>query len=148
MEALYDKDFLKWTHEQAELLRAGKLTELDALHLAEEVESMGKNDQRALRATVRNILVHLLLLGFSRSTEPRPHWREEIVTFRADLLDLLEDSPSLQAHVQAAMEKGWEQARKIAEARLAEYGDPADWLPVRCPYTWEQIKDAAFFPGR
>jgi hypothetical protein len=80
--------------------------------------------------------------------EPRLHWREEIATFRADLLDLLEDSPSLQSHIRQAMERGWEQARKIAEARLAEYGEPVDPLPVDYPYTWEQVKDTAFFPAR
>lgn len=147
METLYDKDFFAWTTNQAELLRSGRLSELDAEHLAEEVESMGKNDQRALRSAIRNIFVHLLLLDYSHVEGPRSHWREELVTFRADLADLMEDSPSLQSHVQQAMEKGWEQARRIVDARFAEYGETADSLPANCPYIWEQVKDPAFLRG-
>lgn len=38
---LYDHDFYAWTNEQAGLLRAGKLSEADLEHIAEEIESMG-----------------------------------------------------------------------------------------------------------
>jgi len=34
-------DFYSWTHQQAELLRAGRFGELDLNTLAEEIEDMG-----------------------------------------------------------------------------------------------------------
>ena len=39
---LYEKDFLRWTEQQAAVLRAGKLTDIDAESLLEELEDMGK----------------------------------------------------------------------------------------------------------
>jgi Domain of unknown function DUF29 len=38
---LYDRDFYCWSQEQAELLRAGRLTEVDIEHIAEEIDSTG-----------------------------------------------------------------------------------------------------------
>jgi hypothetical protein len=40
----YDTDFYMWTQQQAALLRAGKLHELDLSNVAEELESLGKSD--------------------------------------------------------------------------------------------------------
>lgn len=40
MPDLYDRDFYAWTHEQAELLRAGRYAELSAEHLIEEIEDL------------------------------------------------------------------------------------------------------------
>lgn len=45
---LYDDDFYAWTHEQAELLRAGKFADADIEHIAQEIESMGKTEKREL----------------------------------------------------------------------------------------------------
>lgn len=43
---LYVTDFFAWANEQAALLRAGKLSTADIEHIAEEIESMGKTEQR------------------------------------------------------------------------------------------------------
>ena len=45
---LYDQDFYQWTQEQAALLREGAWQDLDVINLAEEIESLGKSDRRAL----------------------------------------------------------------------------------------------------
>jgi hypothetical protein len=39
---LYDQDFHAWTQHQAELLRSGRLGELDIENLVEEIDSLGK----------------------------------------------------------------------------------------------------------
>ena len=46
--ALYDQDFFLWTQAQAAALRDGKAQDLDWSNLAEEIESLGKSDRRAL----------------------------------------------------------------------------------------------------
>lgn len=46
---LYDDDFYLWTQQQAALLQAGKLDELDVPHLAAEIASLGQQDRRELR---------------------------------------------------------------------------------------------------
>jgi len=44
--SLYDADFVVWTAHMAELLRAGRLDELDIEHLAEEIEDLGSATER------------------------------------------------------------------------------------------------------
>ena len=44
-EELRTADFFGWTAQQAELLRAGRLAEIDREHLAEEMEDMGRSLQ-------------------------------------------------------------------------------------------------------
>ena len=57
---LYEQDFYQWTQEQAALLREGAWHDLDVTNLAEEVESLGKSDRRALGSHLRNLVLHLL----------------------------------------------------------------------------------------
>lgn len=57
--AAYDKDFFAWTEEQASLLRAGEVAEIDAANLAEEIESVGKSDRREIRSRLIVLLAHL-----------------------------------------------------------------------------------------
>ncbi len=45
---LYDKDFAEWTRHNAELLRAGRTSEADLEHIAEEIEDLGKRERRGL----------------------------------------------------------------------------------------------------
>lgn len=44
MTALYQQDILAWARQQATLLRAGRFSELDIEHLAEEIEDVGKSE--------------------------------------------------------------------------------------------------------
>lgn len=48
LAVLYDEDFFRWTERAAELLRAGRFDELDAEHVAQEIEDMGKRSKRGL----------------------------------------------------------------------------------------------------
>ena len=51
--SLYDKDFYTWLFQTADLLRQGRLAEIDAVHVAEELEDMGKRERRTLH--IRNV---------------------------------------------------------------------------------------------
>ena len=57
---LYDTDFFLWTQVQAAALRDGKAQELDWANLAEEIESLGKSDRRALGSHLEGLVMHLL----------------------------------------------------------------------------------------
>ena len=74
--SLHDQDFLLWADRQAELLRGGRLEELDIEGLLEEVEDMGREQKIALQSLIRMILVHLLKLALSPAREPRVQWNE------------------------------------------------------------------------
>jgi len=42
----YEHDFYLWAVTNADLIRKGKLSEVDLENVAEEIESMGKNQKR------------------------------------------------------------------------------------------------------
>lgn len=60
----YEKDVVAWAWEQAALLRAGKLAAIDIEHIAEEIEDVGKSEQRELASRVTVVLAHLLKWKF------------------------------------------------------------------------------------
>src|SRR3982751_902800 len=57
---LYDRDFAEWTRHNAELLRAGRASEADLEHIAEEIEDMGKRERRSLHNRCVRLIEHLL----------------------------------------------------------------------------------------
>jgi hypothetical protein len=48
MTATYENDIVAWAKEQAYLLRSGRLSSIDIEHIAEEIEDVGKSEQREL----------------------------------------------------------------------------------------------------
>lgn len=57
---LYDGDFLLWVEATANLLRAGKFTEIDIPNLIAEIESIGRSEKRELKNRLIILLMHLL----------------------------------------------------------------------------------------
>src|SRR3954447_21138782 len=70
MADLYEDDILLWSERQSELLRrraAGELVneaELDWPNIAEEIESMGRDEQEQLISRLAILLAHLLKWRF------------------------------------------------------------------------------------
>ena len=56
----YDTDFYTWALHNAQLLRERRWSEIDVEHLIEELESMGKNNQRELNSRFKILLAQLL----------------------------------------------------------------------------------------
>jgi hypothetical protein len=96
---LYDRDFVAWTQQQAALLRravARKPTpDLDLANLAEEIESLGKRDRRALMSGIARITEHLLILQYSPMEDSRPGWESAVDFHRSKARRILADSPGL-----------------------------------------------------
>ena len=67
--ALYEKDFYAWIQYHIELLKQGKLEQLDVEILIDELESMGKRDKRELVSHFIILIAHLLKWQF------QPHQR-------------------------------------------------------------------------
>ncbi len=53
---LYDEDIVAWARQQAQLLRTGRFAELDIEHIAEEIEDVGKSEQRELASRMAVLL--------------------------------------------------------------------------------------------
>lgn len=138
----YDVDLIAWARDNAALLRAGRLTDIDAEHLAEELEDMGKSERRALGSHLRNLVLHLLKWQHQPNRRSKS-WRFSVVAARSAVSEILEDSPSLVAEARALLHKGYGLAREQA---IAETGLPDASFPAQCPYRIEQVLDADFWP--
>src|SRR5260370_802145 len=57
-KTLYDTDFAERPRQTAEMLRAGRLEELDLENVAEEIESLGKSEHAAARSQIKRLLMH------------------------------------------------------------------------------------------
>jgi len=153
---LYNEDFVLWSKQQADALRAAahdeSNRELDWGHLAEEIEDLGISQRSALRSQLRRIIRHLAKLEHSPASGPRQGWIETIGDARAEIDDLLETSPSLEAELSADIAKqtpraiklalqdvqGYEEidATRLHHLRAATYTEErvlGDWFPVEPP---------------
>lgn len=140
----YDQDFYAWTQAQAAFLREGAWRELDMPNLAEEIDSLGKSDRRAIRSHLKILVLHLLKWQYQPSMRQSGHsWRSSITNARDEIAVLLEDSPSLRRHVAALLTQGYPSARDTVsdETHL-----PLATFPIACPWTVEQVLDTAFWP--
>jgi hypothetical protein len=139
---LYDQDFFAWAQEQAQLLRAGRLSEADVEHIAEEIESMGRAEKRELVNRLAVLLMHLLKWRFQPSARGTS-WRLTIEEQRDRLTDHLADNPSLKAVLGDAVAAGYRLAI-LGAAR--ETGLDRGVFPAVCPWPFEQCMDADFWP--
>lgn len=138
---LYDRDFLLWTEQTAELLRQGRLSEVDAQHVAEEVEDMGKSQKHEAGSRLNVILKHLV--KWQIQPERRgSSWLATLRTQRRDLARTLEDMPSLKRYLADRLDV--EYAAAVEDA-IEKTGIKAR-LPKRCPYTLDQALDLGFMP--
>ena len=92
--ALYDQDFLEWTQQQVEYLRTGCWANLDIENLVEELESLGRSEQRELGSYLQVLLMHLLKC--EHQPERRTSWDSTLANCRDKIQDCLEDTLSLQ----------------------------------------------------
>ncbi|MBB2170449.1 DUF29 domain-containing protein [Gluconacetobacter aggeris] len=139
---LYDHDFYAWTNEQAGLLRAGKLSEADLEHIAEEIESMGKSEKRELISRLTVLLLHLLKWEF-QPMRRGASWRLSIANTRDALTDHLADNPSLRSVLEASAETAYRRARRDA---ALETGLSENTFPSTCPWLFSQMMDENFWP--
>ena len=142
---LHEKYFLRWTEEQAALLRVGRLAEADIENILEEIEDMGKEQKVALQSLFRQVQIHLLKLDLSPSTTPRAAWIEEVSEFRDQAETRIEETPSLKHYAEELFSRAWPQARRSAEKSFQAYGEHIE-IPADCPYTLEQVMDSDFLP--
>jgi hypothetical protein len=138
-ENLSDADFYMWAERQAELLRAGRLDELDLENLILEVEGLADVKRSAVLNNARVVIEHLLKLQHNPAQDPRHGWEDSVFEHRSRLeIDL---TPRLQQILDEELATVYRLARRNAEAALRRHGEhaPADALPSACPYSLDQI---------
>lgn len=140
--ARYSEDFYAWAHQQAELLRSGRLADADIEHIAEEIESMGKAEKRELTNRLTVLLLHLLKWQF-QPVRRGASWQATIKVQRRDITALMDDNPSLKSQLQATMIQAYGNA--VIEV-AAETGFPESSFPAVCPWDFAKLMDAEFWP--
>lgn len=140
---LYDTDFYRWTQTMAAALRQGRWQELDPDNLAEEIESLGRSDKRALKHRLEVLLMHLLKWQY-QPEKRSDSWRVTIVEQRLRILDLLSDSSSLKPYLEAEFANGYINACKLT---VAETGLDATVFPDQCQFGFKTIMREDFLPN-
>jgi hypothetical protein len=142
----YDDDYYAWINAQAALLREVKPEWLDWRNLAEEVDDLGRSEQRTLESHLEQLLIHLLKWRY----QPRKRggsWETSILNSRDHIEQLLGDSPSLKTRLDEALEHAYRRARREAGRQMKM--DRRQWeakLPAECEWTLEQVLDPDFWP--
>jgi hypothetical protein len=140
--SLYERDFHGWCMEQAALLRAGRLDAVDAANVAEEIESLGKEQGDKLESAYRILLLHLLKWRFQPRRRTRS-WLGSITRERVNAERVLRKNPGLEPRRRELFADAYADARRLA---AAETGLPRDAFPVECPFSLEQALDDDFLP--
>jgi hypothetical protein len=139
---LYETDFYAWTVEQAKFLRDGAWDSLDLPNLAEEIESLGKQDRRELRNRLRVLIGHLLKWEYQPGKRSKS-WSNTIYEQRYQIKELIKESPSLKPYLRDAVVESYSDALEaMRETSLDESS-----FPQECCYNLEQILEKEFFPG-
>lgn len=133
----YEDDVVAWANEQARLLRAGRFDLLDIQHIADEIEDVGKSEQRELATRMAVLLTRLLKWHYQperRGASSESTIREQ----RRALARRLEKTPSLQSTIADPdwWEDPWLDARTEA---TKETGIGFDTFPSACPWTASEV---------
>lgn len=141
--ASYETDIVAWANEQARLLRAGRFDLLDREHLAEEIEDVGKSEQRELSNRMALLLTHLLKWQFQPERQGSS-WKRTIREQRRGIEARLDETPSLRAKLDEL--KWWESVWSDAVAQATQETG-IDALPEHCPWTTSEILEQEWLPG-
>jgi hypothetical protein len=138
----YDADIVAWSEEQARLLRAGRFDALDIEHIAEEIEDMGKSEQRELASRMAVLLAYLLKWQYQPARRGNS-WRRTIIAQRKEIAYHLDEAPSLKAKLSDPRWFDVVWAKALAQA-VSETG--VDVFPEVCLWTVGEILEEGFWP--
>ncbi|MDP2431733.1 MAG: DUF29 domain-containing protein [Pseudomonadota bacterium] len=142
MSTSYETDVVAWANEQAGLIRARQFALLDLEHIAEEIEDVGKSEQRELANRMAVLLVHLLKWQYQPDRRGSS-WARTIKEQRKRVLIRLEETPSLSGKLNDV--KWWADVWSDAVAQaISETG--VDTFPDECPWAAEEVIEPDWLP--
>jgi Domain of unknown function DUF29 len=132
-----EADLYSWARRQAELLRAGRVTEIDAAAIAEEIDDVGEEQYDKTESAPGVLMRHLLKWDHQRSMRSRS-WTLTARGQRRRAQRQLRKNPGLKSQVDEALEAACEDARLEA---ANETGSPLSAFPVRPPFEYAEIME-------
>jgi uncharacterized protein DUF29 len=140
VRAEYERDFYSWSIEQARLIREGRIDGLDRDNLAEEIESLGREQFNKLVSALRVAMLHMLKWDHQPAMRSRS-WVLSIEEQRLEIADVLADNPGLKPRIAEAIARAYRRAR-IEAAK--ETGLDEATFPATCPYSFDDIISRVF----
>ena len=145
MGIAYEKDIVAWANEQANFIRSGRFDLLDLEHIAEEIEDVGKSEQRELENRMAILLARLLKWQYQPARRGAS-WQKTIKVQRTQVNRRIQKTPSFKHTLQDT--EWWEDTWGDAITQASkETGIELTVFPEICPWTPEQILDLEFFPN-
>jgi len=138
----YEDDVVAWATEQASLLRERRFDQLDIEHLAEEIEDVGKSEQRELVSRMVRLLAHML----KWQKQPRHRGASWQITIRNQCRGIarrLKETPSLGRKL--ADPDWWAGVWDDATAQAAEETGLSDF-PETCPWDANEVLNQEWLP--
>ena len=140
----YDTDILLWSERQAALLRGlkdaarGLPNELDLENVAEEIESVGRSEQRAFESYVKQVFIHLIKMAANPDPNLHADWSGEIVGFKFEAQSAVTPSMLQRSDVDRVWRIAVANARSALRKRDEEL--PAG-LPEQSPFSFGDVLD-------
>ena len=141
-QSLYETDYLQWIKTTLQKLRTQDYGNVDWENLIEEIEDMGKSEQRSLKSNLIVVLLHLLKWQFQPERRSGS-WEGRIVEHRRRVRESLDESPSLEPYLESIFAECYTQAVKQAKA---ETRLPLETFPQLCPYELAAVLNDEFLP--
>ena len=141
-QSLYDQDFYAWTKEQARAVSNKSWEKVDVEYLAEEIESLGSEQEHAVESHLANLLVHLLKWRYQPERRGKS-WRYSILVARQHIAQRLKRNPSLRPRLPMLRVDAYAYAvpRAMTQTEL-----PRSTFPEACPWSLDQLQDPDFLP--
>ena len=144
MNTSYESDVVAWAKEQAALIRAGQFDQLDLTHIAEEIEDVGKSEQRELASRMAVLLAHILKWKF-QPQKRSVSWTLTIKEQRRLLVRRVQKTPSLSPILSDPewVDEIWVDAKALAEK---ETGLDMSTYPEICPWSMVDVLTPEWLP--
>lgn len=144
MSTIYEADVVAWASEQARLIRAGQFDLLDLVHIAEEIEDVGKSEQRELASRMAVLLAHLLKWQYQPERRGNS-WKRTIRHQRERIALTLRRTPSLKATLAAP---DWQREMWLDGIDQAERETGLEIFPESCPWAMdEEVLNPTWHPS-
>ena len=142
LKELYEVDGHDWYFKNAQLIREGKLSEIDVENVAEELESMGRGEEDKLESFLTQLFLHLLKWKYQPARRGSS-WEISIKKQRVHARRHMKRNPSLKGCLEEVVRDSYEDAKLEA---AQETGLLLEAFPEQIPFTLEQALTEGWLP--
>jgi hypothetical protein len=140
--ATYQQDIVAWAQEQSAFIRSGRFDLLDLEHIADEIDDVGKSEQRELASRMSVLMAHLLKCQYQPERNGSS-WQRTIKEQRKALNLHIKQVPSLKQKLNDPdwLEGVWSDAITLA-IKETGIGD----FPDYCPWSIDDVLSTDWLP--